>query len=160
MLKFDINLLWTFVNLIIFYVFIRLVLFKPIKKAMDKRQEIIDENLDDAKKANEDAQQIKSDYESKMSDYAGEGKELISKARQDARSEYEKIITRANNEADKIKSDARKASEIDAENTRRAVKEDIANLAIEAAQKVVEREVNPELDSTFYDKFINESSDD
>ncbi len=160
MLKFDINLLWTFINLIIFFVFMRLVLFKPIKKVLDKRQELIDKNLDDAKKASDDAQSIKSEYQEKMSDYKSEGKQIIAKAQGDARLEYNKIVERANNEADRIKSDAVRASKIETENAKRAVKEEIASLAIETAEKVVEREVSPELDSDIYDKFLSESSDE
>lgn len=160
MLKFDINLLWTFINLIIFFVFMRLVLFKPIKKAMDKRQELIDKNINDAKQASEDAQQIKADYQEKMSDYENEGKQIIADAQKDAKLEYSKIVERANTDADRIKSDAKKASEIESENARRAVKEEIAALAIETAEKVVEKEVSVQLDSDIYNKFLSESSED
>ena len=42
MLKFDINILWTLINLIIFFVLMKLFLFKPIKKTLDKRKELIE----------------------------------------------------------------------------------------------------------------------
>ena len=40
MLKFDWNMLWTVINLIIFFVLMKVFLFKPIKKTMEKRQEL------------------------------------------------------------------------------------------------------------------------
>ena len=42
MLKFDINILWTLINLIIFFVLMKLFLFKPIKKTLDMRMELIE----------------------------------------------------------------------------------------------------------------------
>ena len=46
-------------------------------------------------------------------------------------------------DAVKIKQDAKKASELESEKARLAVKQEIAELAMQAATKVVEKEVSP-----------------
>lgn len=160
MLKFDLNFLWTIINLILFFVLMRFLLFKPIKKILTQRQEMIDNQFKDAENAKEQADLLKNQYEAELAGVEDEKKQIINDARADAKAEYDKIVDRAQNDADKIKSDARKAADAETEKARLSVKEGIAQLAMEAAAKVVEEKSSAEIDSSIYDKFLNESSED
>lgn len=160
MLKFDLNFLWTIVNLILFFVLMRFLLFKPIKKILTQRQEMIDNQFKDAENAREQADSLKSLYEAELAGVEDEKKQIITDARADAKTEYDKIVNRAQSDADRIKSDARKAAEAETEKARLSVKEGIAQLAMETAAKVVGEKSSADIDSSIYDKFLNESSDD
>ncbi len=160
MLKFDLNFLWTIINLILFFVLMRFLLFKPIKKILTQRQEMIDNQFKDAENAREQADSLKSLYEAELAGVEDEKKQIITDARADAKTEYDKIVNRAQSDADRIKSDARKAAEAETEKARLSVKEGIAQLAMETAAKVVGEKSSAEIDSSIYDKFLNESSDD
>ena len=48
MLKLDMNLLWTVVNVLIMYVLLRKFLFKPVQDVIAKRQQMVDAQLADA----------------------------------------------------------------------------------------------------------------
>ena len=156
MLKFDINILWTLINLIIFFVLMKLFLFKPIKKTLDKRKEGQFKAAEDKEKK---AGELQAEYQSQLSGVEDEKKAIIAEARNNAKGEYDKIVARANDDAVKIKQDAKKASELESEKARLAVKQEIAELAMQAATKVVEKEVSPETNKMLYDQFLNESSD-
>lgn len=160
MLKFDWNILWTFINLIIFFVLMKVFLFKPIKKTLDKRKELIDKQFKDADDAQKQADELKAQYQSELEDVEQEKKQILVDARADAKKEYNKIIDHAQGDADRIKSDARAAAEFETLKARRAVKEELAALAMETAEKVIGESASPELDSDLYDKFLNESSDE
>lgn len=160
MLKFDLNFLWTIINLILFFVLMRFLLFRPIKKILTKRQEMLDNQFKDAENAKEQADLLKNQYEAELAGVEDEKKQIINDARADAKAEYDKIVDRAQSDADKIKSDARKAADAETEKARLSVKEGIAQLAMEAAAKVVEEKSSAEIDSSIYDKFLNESSED
>ncbi len=160
MLKFDLNFLWTIINLILFFVLMRFLLFKPIKKILTQRQEMIDNQFKDAENAREQADSLKCLYEAELAGVEDEKKQIITDARADAKTEYDKIVNRAQSDADRIKSDARKAAEAETEKARLSVKEGIAQLAMETAAKVVGEKSSAEIDSSIYDKFLNESSDD
>ncbi|MCI9145033.1 MAG: F0F1 ATP synthase subunit B [Eubacterium sp.] len=160
MLKFDLNFLWTIINLILFFVLMRFLLFKPIKKILTQRQEMIDNQFKDAENAREQADSLKSLYEAELAGVEDEKKQIITDARADAKTEYDKIVNRAQSDADRIKSDARKAAEAETEKARLSVKEGIAQLAMETAAKVVGEKSSADIDSSIYDKFLNESSDD
>lgn len=160
MLKFDWNILWTFINLIIFFVLMKVFLFKPIKKTLDKRKELIDKQFKDADDAQKQADALKTQYQSELEDVEQEKKQILVDARADAKKEYSRIIDRAQGDADRIKSDARAAAEFETEKARRAVKEELAALAMETAEKVIGESASAQLDSDLYDKFLNESSDE
>ena len=101
-----------------------------------------------------------ADYEDKIKNVDTEAKEIISDARDKAKVEYNKILDKANYDAVKMKQEAQKQIKQDTENARRDVKEELAKLAMETAQKVVGESVNAQTDADIYNKFLNESSED
>ena len=159
MLKFDINILWTIINLVVFYLLMKFFLFKPIKKVLDKRQQMIDTEIESARQTNAQAEEKMADYRQKIADYQTEGKEIIARAKSDAKQEYGKIIDRANDDARRMRQDAQKQIDSEIAGARRAAKEDIAALAMQAAETVVGATVNAATDSAIFDEFLNESSD-
>ena len=160
MLKFDWNILFTFVNLIIFYLLMRKFLFGRIKKVMDARKELIQKQFDDAAETAKQADEKLADYEAKIADVEAEGEQIIAGAKDDAKAEYDKIIKRAEADAAALKADAEKQIEIDTMNAKKAAKEEIASLAMQAAEKVVGKSVSAENDSDIFDDFLKESSEE
>lgn len=160
MLKFDWNILFTFVNLIIFYLLMRKFLFGRIKKVMDARKELIQKQFDDAAETAKQADEKLADYEAKIADVETEGEQIIAEAKDDAKAEYDKIIKRAEADAAALKADAEKQIEIDTMNAKKAAKEEIASLAMQAAEKVVGKSVSAENDSDIFDDFLKESSEE
>ncbi len=45
MLKLDINLLWTVVNVLVLYAVLRKFLFKPIQNVLEQRQKMMEANM-------------------------------------------------------------------------------------------------------------------
>lgn len=160
MLKFDWNILWTLINLVFFFFLMKFTLFKPIKKVLDKRQELLDEQFEDAKKTQDEANSIKAEYQSQLDGVDDERKQIIADARDSAKVEYDKILERADNEAQRIKTEAQRNAKAETEKARLSAKEQIASIAMETAAKVVGSQASAELDSELYDKFLNESSDE
>lgn len=160
MLKFDWNALFVLINLIVFFLLMKKFLFGRIAKVIEARRQLIDSRFREAEETSAKADETLAEYEDKLSGYRAEGDKIIEGARDDAKLEYDKIIRRAETDAEKIKSDARVQMENEAQSARQAAKEEIASLAIEAAEKVVGKSVNAETDSEIFDKFLNESSED
>lgn len=160
MLKFDFNILWTVINLVIFFVLMRLFLFKPIKKIIDKRNELIQKQFKDAEEANAAAEAKMADYENRIANVETEAQQIISDAKDSAKAEYGKIIDRAHTDAKKLKADAEKQIASEKESARKAAKEELASLAMQAAEKVVGANISDKTNSDIFDEFLNESSVD
>ena len=60
MLDIDIwNFIWAAVNLVLLLILMKIFLFKPIRKMMDERTRMVQEELDSAKKSREEAEELK-----------------------------------------------------------------------------------------------------
>lgn len=160
MLKFDLNLLWTVINLIVFFVLMKVFLFKPIKKTLDARKELIAKQFKDAEDANNAAEQKMADYESKIANVQSEAEQIISDAKDNAKVEYGKIISRAEVDTARMKKEAQKQIDTEKESARAAAKEEIASLAMQAAEKVVGANVDDKTNNNILNEFLNESSVD
>ena len=59
MLTFNISILYNVINILVLFVLLKIFLFKPVTEIMEKRKAMIQQDLDDAKKAKDDAEQMK-----------------------------------------------------------------------------------------------------
>ena len=98
MLRLDINLVFTIINLLIWYAIIRIFLFKPINKVIDKRNAAIQEKYDEAKKMQEEAQAEKEKYAACQDEIEAEKNKVLDAARASAREEGRQLIENAQKE--------------------------------------------------------------
>ncbi len=160
MLKFDWNALFVLINLIVFFLLMKKFLFGRIAKVIEERRQLIDSQFREADQANADADARLAEYEEKLASYEEEGESIVSGAKDDARREYDKMIQRAEQDAEGIREEARKQMDAEAAKARRAAKEEIASLAMEAAAKVIGANISAESDSAMFDEFLNEGSEE
>jgi len=158
MLRIDIwNVLFTVINLIVLCVLMRIFLFKPITGILEKRKELIEGDLDSAKQANDKAQELLRDHEAKLSTVKEEADELIAQSKKRARNEYDKIVKDANSQAGDILSRANDAAQQTLDKALADAGSQVAELAVEAAKKILTENSNAELDSSAYDSFLKEA---
>ena len=88
MLKLDINLVFTVINLLIIYFILSKFLFKPVKNILAKRQEEIDKQYAEAEEAKTQAGALRQQYEACVKGIDEEKAAAVSKAREKADEEY------------------------------------------------------------------------
>jgi len=101
-----------------------------------------------------------ADYESKIANVQSEAEQIISDAKDNAKVEYGKIISRAEVDTARMKKEAQKQIDAEKESARAAAKEEIASLAMQAAEKVVGANVDDKTNNNILNEFLNESSVD
>jgi F-type H+-transporting ATPase subunit b len=138
----------------------RCFLFKPITKALNKRNELIEEQFKNAEQTNAQANAKLADYESRIANVEDEAQQIIANAKDNAKVEYGKIIDKAEADASVLKANAKKQIEAESASARKAANEEIAALAIEAAEKVVRKSIDVKTDSEIFDEFLSEGSVD
>ena len=143
-------------NIIILFVLLRIFLFKPINKIKSERTNTIQNNLDSAEKAKEEAEELRRQYEDSISEAKEKANQIIIKAHEDAEAERSAIIKKSQEEADKIVADADKAIENERKRVLRQAQSQIADLAIEAASKIIGENVDDEKNRRLVDKFLSE----
>mgnify|MGYP000589658312 CR=1 FL=1 len=59
MIQFNVSLLFTIINLIVFYLLLKKFLFKPVMGIMEKREKMIADGLQNATDTHNEAKQLK-----------------------------------------------------------------------------------------------------
>ena len=150
------NFIWAAVNLILLFILLKIFLFKPVNKIMDERTRTIQDDLDAAKKSKEEAEALKKEYEDNISDAKQKAQEIIMKAHEDAESEKSAILKKSQEEADQLISDAKKTIENERKRVLAQAQTQIADLAIEAASKIIGENLDDEKNRRLVDKFLSD----
>lgn len=143
-------------NLVIIFLIIKKFLFKPIKKAMQNRQDAIDEKNAQAQKALDDANQAKTEYESKLDSAHAEADKIIKDATDIANQRKEKITAQANEQAQEIVRTAQANAEYEKQKAKGEIKEQIVDVSTELAEKLIGREINADDHHKLIDEVISD----
>ena len=143
-------------NLLIIFLVIKKFLFKPIKRAMDNRQNAIDEKLSEANSAVKSANEAKEEYETRLAGAKGEADEIIKDATELANQRMEKIIEQARDEAADIVRIARNNAELEMQKATGEIKEQIVDVSTALTKKLLEREISLSDHEKLIDDVISE----
>jgi len=156
-LTFNSGLLWTFVNLIVFFIILKKLLFQPVMGMIEKREQMISGQIEDAEQKNTQAGLLKERYEAELKNANQEAARIVKTAKERGKEEYEKILRDAGAEASKIIADASKTIETEREKAVQGIQNEIAQVAIAAASKVIQENVDQASNEKILDDFLREA---
>ncbi len=149
---------WTFIaqicNLFIQIYLIKRFLFKPINAIIEKRKALADAEIEEAKKARQEAEGLKSDYEAHMAEAKAQAASIIQNAQKDAAARSEAMINEAAAHAAGIKSKAEANIIQEKKKAVNDIKNEIGGIAMDIAGKVIEREIDENDHKKLIDEFI------
>ena len=134
-------------------------LFEPVMKLIRDRQQEIDDMYTKAGEAKEQAKALRVEYKDKLSVATETSERLVKEAVARGQAREEEIIRQANAEASAI---LNKASADIAQEKKKAIneaKDEISDIAMAVASKVVGRELNGTDQTGLVDSFIDELGD-
>ena len=154
------TVIFAWCNLLILYLFLKKLLFKPIKNMIDSRQQEIDDMYDDAESSKNAAEAMKSEYEERLKNAADESDEIIRTAIRKAQLREEEILNEARAEAGRTLERAEVQIELEKKHAINQVKEQVAGLAVNIAEAIIERDINESEHKSLIDSFIDEVGED
>lgn len=148
--------LFALANFLLLFFVLKKFLFGPVMKMIADRQKEIDDMYSAAGTAKSEAAALQAEYQEKLSAAQQTSERIVKEAVARGQSREEEILRQANAEADAIR--AKAASDI-AREKKKAVndaKDEISDMALAIAGKVVGRELNGEDQAAMIDRFIEE----
>ena len=142
-LSFDPGLfMWTIVTFFIVLAILKWKAWGPLINALDKREEDIREALASAEKARQDAEKASSEYEDMMKKARVEAQQIVADGKAAGERVKNDIESAANDKANEIIEKAK--AQIDAERRKaiQEIKSSVVNLSMDAAAKVIERNLD------------------
>ena len=146
-------------NLFIQLLIVKIFFLDKIKAVLDKRRETADKQIADAEAAKSEAAAIKQTYEENMRQAKTKADDMILSAQKTAAQRSEEIISQAQKQAAQIKTKAASDIEMEKKKAINEAKNEISELAMAIAGKVVARELNDADQDGMIDRFIEELGD-
>lgn len=131
------DILWTIVNLLVLYAIFRKFLFQPVMNIIHEREDMINKQFEDAKKQQDDAAQMKSEYENQLKGARERADQIILDAKTRAQEEYNNKMEATRAEADHMLEKAKSDIANEQEKATRDAQAKIAELALLAAKKIM-----------------------
>lgn len=151
-------ILWMTVSFATLIFILRRYAWKPILKSLHDREESIDEALNQANKAREEMSNLKADNELLLKEAQEERNVILRDARKVKDSIIEEARTKASEEANKIVENAKERIENEKMAAMTDLKNQIAALSIDIAEKILERELSTDAKQEDYIKKLIDNS--
>lgn len=146
-------------NLLILFLFLKKLLFKPLKNMIDSRQKEIDDMYADAEGSRAQAAELKVEYEARLENANSESEEILKGAIRRAKLREEEILREANDRAARTMERAYEQVELEKKRAINEVKNEVSEMAIGIAAAVIERDVKSEEHKELIDSFIEKMGD-
>ncbi len=153
------TMLFAWCNLLILYLFLKKLLFVPMKNMIDSRQKEIDDMYANAKSAEIEADEMKAEYEEKLSSANDESERILKSAVRRAQLKEEDILRDAQAEASRIYERAQEQIALEKKHALSEVKNEVSDMALEIAGAVISREVSKDDHADLIDSFIDNIGD-
>jgi F-type H+-transporting ATPase subunit b len=134
------------INIVVLFILLRAILWKPVHKFLSARAERVKSELEEAEKTRLEAEELRTDYKVKIDELEAEGREIMRDSQQRATEQANQMLQVAKTQSEKILDDARIRIEEERRRAVDAARHDISVLAGELASRVLHREVKADDD--------------
>jgi F-type H+-transporting ATPase subunit b len=150
------EIIWGALSFLVLLLLMWKFAFPALKSGMDARAQRIRDNLDEAERTKAEAQRILEDYQRQLADAKNESARIIEEARQTAEQLRRDLMARAEAESQELRQ--RVADDVRAAQDRALadVRAQVAELAIGAAEAVVQKNLDPETNRALVERFIEQ----
>lgn len=128
---------WQLVGFLLLLIVLRIFAWKPILDALKQRDQSIEDALQAAEIARKEIDRLKSDNDRLLEEAREERDKILSEAQKAANAIKDQAKTIADAQAEKLISDAKEAIETEKLKALREVKQEVASLSLEIAEKIL-----------------------
>ena len=156
LIEFNRSSLMILCNVFILYLILRKFFWEKIKKFMDDRAAAVQDAIDAAEAVNKRADEKMANYSKRIANVEEEGREIIKVSKQQADAQAQIIIEEARKQASDIIAKAEKTIELEKSQAMEEMRQEIASIAMLAAEQIVGKEI----DNVGQDAIIDQAIED
>jgi len=147
--------LWTVVLFAIFAFVLTKLGWKPLLAMIEEREKGIHEAVGSAQKANEEAQRLLAQHQELIRESGRQREEIMKRALADAETVKNDVIAQARSESERMLQKAKEQIEREKKLAIQELRSSVADLAVEAAAKIVQSSMTPEAQKKLVHEFID-----
>lgn len=138
------NFVWTLLIFLVALPLMWVFVFKPITKALEERDHKAEEAVRASEEAKHAAQKAQAECESQLAGVRTEGQRILAESQSQAESRFKEIVAAAQTEASKNLERARTEIEREKNKALFEIREEVVDLTLETASKMLARKVSDE----------------
>lgn len=150
------TILFTILNLLVLFFILKKLLFGRVNAVLEQRAALVKSEIASAEATNQQAQELKAQYEDKLTDARHEAAKIVADAQNRAQRVYEGKLAEAETDAKRLRGEAERQIADQREAMLRSARNEVASLALLAAEKVAQRSMNQADDKALVDAFLSE----
>lgn len=151
---------WDFLAVFLAFVLLIVVVFfvayKPIKKFIKNRGDYVEGKISEAETREEKSRSLISEGEAYVTSSKKEANQIIEKAKNDALMQKDEILESAKQEAAQEKQKARAEIALELEASKKAIHDEIVDVALAASEELLKKEVNTKDNKRLLDDFVDD----
>ena len=147
--------LWTVVLFAIFAFVLTKLGWKPLLAMIEEREKGIHDAIGSAEKANEEAQRLLAQHQELIREAGRQREEIMKRALGDAETVKNDVINQARAESERMLQKAKDQIEREKKLAIQELRSSVADLAVEAAAKIVQSSMTPEAQKKLVHEFID-----
>ncbi|GAB4291546.1 MAG: F0F1 ATP synthase subunit B [Ignavibacteriaceae bacterium] len=155
----DINpglIFWTVITFIILLIILKKVAWKPILTALDQREKSIKESLEKAEMAKKEAERILQENKANLAKASEESGKIIEQGRAYAEKLKSQILQEGKEQSRKMIEEAKEEIERQNQAAFEELRKQVADIAIKAAEKIINETLDQEKQRKIVEKYLNE----
>ena len=141
---------------VIIFAFVWRWVLPAVNRTLEARQQAITGQLTAAEEAKREAESLLADYKAQLAKARDEANRIVEEARKTGESLRSDIVGKAQTEADTIARRAREEMSAERERAATAIRDEVAALSLDLAQKVVAGSVDTKAQKVLVDRYIAE----
>jgi len=149
-------LIWTGITFLLVLLILSKFAWKPLIRALSKREETIRLSIERAEEAKAEAERLLAEHAKRLASTQEETARLIRDARAGAETMKNDIVEKANANARRMLDAAKEEIDRKTEQAIGQLRGEVAGLAIKAAEKILEETLDESRQRALVEKFLNE----
>lgn len=150
--------LWTIVTFFLVLIILKVAAWKPLMDTLDAREKRINDALSSADKAREEAEKISNEYDEMIKKAQAEAQDIVSKGKESGEKLKQDIERKAMEKADELIEKSNKQIESAKAKAIDELKSISVDLAIKAASKVINKNLDDSTNRDIAKSTINEAN--
>lgn len=149
-------MIWTWVTFLVLFLVLRKVAWKPLLSVVNKREKSISDALKKAEDAKTEAEKMLEEHEKKLAQAQHEIQEMMKRNKELAEKIKTEMVENAKSEAQKLRDRAHADIERETESAISELKKQVADLAIQAASKLIQQNLDADKHRNLINDYIKD----
>ncbi len=147
------------INFVLFVLVLRKYALPAVRESLRRRRETIVQALSEAKRAKEEAENLRREYEQKLAGLAAEQERLRAQALEAAEREKGRALKEARRMAERIQTEVRLIAQREVEEARRLLRQEVTEQAVHIATEMIRTRLTAADQSRLIQDFVREVND-